>query len=76
MEQAGRTQLHLINLSGHSQTAYFPPVPMRQIRVELRGAFHTARAVRHAVDLKIRTHGGYSEIILPELLDYELVVLH
>jgi hypothetical protein len=76
MQQAGRTQLHFINLSGHSQTAYFPPVPMREIRVELRGAFHTARAVRHPMDLKIRLHGGYSEIILPELLDYELVVLH
>ncbi len=76
MQQAGRTQLHFINLSGHSQTAYFPPVPMREIRVELRGAFHTARAVRHPMDLKIRIHGGYSEIILPELLDYELVVLH
>jgi len=28
------------------------------------------------MDLKLRLHGGYSEIILPELLDYELVVLH
>ena len=46
MQQAGRTQLHLINLSGHSQTAYFPPVPMREIRVELRGTFHSARALR------------------------------
>jgi hypothetical protein len=76
MEQAGRTQLHLINLSGHSETAYFAPIPMREIRVDLRGAFHNARAVRHPMDLKIRTRGGYSEIILPELLDYELVVFN
>jgi hypothetical protein len=76
MEQAGRTQLHLINLSGHSETAYFAPIPMREIRVDLRGAFHNARAVRHPMDLKIRSHGGYSEIILPELLDYELVVFN
>jgi len=36
----------------------------------------SARAVRHAMDLTIRTRGGYSEFTLPELLDYELVVLN
>ncbi|MCX6632434.1 MAG: hypothetical protein NTW28_32925 [Candidatus Solibacter sp.] len=75
MRQAGSTQLHLINLSGHSQTAYLPPVPMREIRVDLLGAFRSARTLRHPIDLKIRVHDGYSEIILPELLDYELVIL-
>jgi hypothetical protein len=76
MHQGGHTQLHFINLSGHSQTAYFPPVPMREIHVEVLGAFHSARALRHPLDLKIGTRGAYSEIVLPELLDYELVVLN
>ena len=76
MQQGGRTQLHLINLSGHSQTAYFPPVPMRDIHVELRGAFQSARATRHPMGLKILTHGEYSEIVLPELSDYELVIFN
>ena len=75
MEQAGHTQIHLINLSGHSQTAYFPPVAMREIRLAIRGDFHSARAIRHPMDLKVATRDGYSEIVLPELLDYELVVL-
>ncbi len=76
MQQAGHTQLHFINLSGHSQTAYFPPVPMREIHVEVLGAFHSARALRQPMELKIGTHGAYSEFVLPELSDYELVVLN
>ena len=39
MRQGGRTLLHLINLSGHSQTGYFPPVPMRDIHIEVAGEF-------------------------------------
>jgi hypothetical protein len=76
MQQAGRTQLHFINLSGHSQTAYFRPVPMSEIRVELLGAFRSARALRQPMELKIGAHGPYSEFVLPGLLDYELVVLN
>jgi hypothetical protein len=33
MRQANRTLLHLVNLSGHSDTAYFDPLPMSGIRV-------------------------------------------
>jgi hypothetical protein len=76
MQQGGQTQLHLINLSGHSQTGYFSPVPMREIRVELLGGFHSARTVRRPMDLKIRRLGAYSEIVVPELTDYELVVVN
>ena len=74
MRRGGQTQLHLINLSGHSQTGYFSPVPMREIRVELLGGFRKARALRGAVDLKVQVRGAYSEIIVP--IDYELVVLN
>jgi hypothetical protein len=76
MQQGGKTQVHLINLSGHSQTGYFSPVPMREIRVEVLGEFHSARALRKAMDLKVQVRGGYSEIVVPELMDYELVVLN
>ena len=76
MRQGGQTQIHLINLSGHSQTGYFSPIPMREIRLELLGAFHSARALRGAVDLKVQKRGVYSEIVVPELRDYELVVLN
>ena len=49
---------------------------MRDIRVELLGGFHHARALRRPMDLKVQMRGGYSEIILPELMDYELVVFN
>jgi hypothetical protein len=49
---------------------------MREIRVELLGGFHSARMVRRPMDLKIRRLGAYSEIVVPELTDYELVVVN
>ncbi|MBI4892751.1 MAG: hypothetical protein HY821_19155 [Acidobacteria bacterium] len=75
MEQDGRTLLHLINLSGHSQTAYFPPVPMQSIELDLDGGFTTARAVRANQNLQLRPRGGRTMFTLPRLLDYELIVL-
>ncbi len=35
MRQAGQTLVHLINLTGTSQTGYYPPVPMQNIRVQV-----------------------------------------
>jgi hypothetical protein len=75
MRQGGRTLLHLINLSGHSQTAYFAPIPMGPIRVRVAGEFRSARAVRSGVELPVRVDGGHTEWSLPRLADYELVVL-
>ena len=40
-----RTLVHLVNGSGHSGTAYFPPVEMRDIRIELTRTFQRATAV-------------------------------
>ena len=39
----GRTLVHLVNGTGHHDTAYFAPLPMRDVRVELPGDDH-ARA--------------------------------
>ena len=75
MRQAEDTLLHLVNFSGHSQTGYFAPVAMRGVRVEVLGAYRAARTVRHPGELKIERRGAYSEITVPELTDYELVVL-
>jgi hypothetical protein len=74
MRQNGRTLLHLVNMSGHSQTGYYAPVPMRDIHVELAGAFRTARAVRRPGALAVSAGGGYSRITVPVLNDYELVL--
>jgi hypothetical protein len=75
MKQDGRQLLHLINLSGHSQTGYFPPVPMSDIRIRMAGAFTNARSLRSPGKLAVKSVGGYTEFTLPKLSDYELIVV-
>ncbi len=70
-----RTLLHLINLTGHSQTGYFPPVPMRGIEIQVRGQFETVEAARLGVRLAASQESGYTRFILPELSAYEAVIL-
>lgn len=75
MRQADRHVMHFINLSGHSQTAYFDPIPMGGIRVQVAGAFRSARAIRAGKDLDVSRAGAYVEFTLPALAQYELVEL-
>jgi hypothetical protein len=75
MQQGDRKLLHLINLSGHSQTGYFAPIKMNEIRFEVAGRFKTARTIRNPGQIAIRIHEGYAAFTVPELADYELVVL-
>ena len=75
MRQNGRTLLHLINLSGHSQTGYFTPVPMSNIQVQLTGTFKSAKTLRTPGNPVIKVNNGYAEFTIPLLRDYELVVL-
>jgi len=70
MRQNGRTLLHLINVSGQSQTGYFAPVPMGPIHVRIAGAYTSATAVRGS---GVTFHEG--ELTIPRLADYELIVL-
>ena len=75
MRQDDRTLLHLINLSGHSQTGYFAPVPMDGIHVQLAGTFGSAKTVRNPAAIPVRHVDGSTELTIPRLADYELVVL-
>jgi hypothetical protein len=75
MRQGGRTLLHVINVSGHSQTGYFAPLPMTAIRVQVAGSFRTAKTIRSSGSLTLQVNQGYSEFTIPHLADYELVVL-
>jgi hypothetical protein len=68
MRQGPRTLVHLVNLSGHSQTGYFPPVPMTDIRIDVDVPFKSARTVRTPARLA-------SPLTVPILNDYELIVL-
>jgi Hypothetical glycosyl hydrolase 6 len=75
MRQKERTLLHLINLSGHSQTGYFPPIPMSDIQIQVAGAFKTAMTLRAQGSPAVKIDKGYTEFTIPRLTDYELVVL-
>ncbi len=70
-----RTLVHFVNLSGHSDTAYFDPVPFRSVRVGVRGDFSRARAVRLRKPLALAREEGSVSFVLPQLDDYEVVVL-
>jgi hypothetical protein len=71
----GRTLVHLVNLSGHSQTGYFDPIEMRDIRLELAGVFRTARSSVLDRSLPMRQEGSYSILTLPALAEYDILVL-
>ena len=75
MRQGNHTLLHLINLTGQSQTGYFDPIPMNAIRVQIEGRINAAKTVRTPGTLPVRVSGGFSEFTVPHLADYELVVL-
>ena len=75
MRQGTRTLLHLINLSGHSQTGYFAPVPMSGIQVRVAGNYKSGKTVRSPRAIGVRASEGYTELTIPQLSDYELVVL-
>lgn len=75
MRQNGRTLLHLINLSGHSQTGYYAPVPMSDIHIQVNGAFNTAKTLRQPASLAVAVEKGYTRFTIAHLSDYELVVL-
>lgn len=75
MRQQGRTLVHLVNLSGHSQTGYFEPVPMAGIRVSVEGEYASAAALRGGTTVAVTREGGRTTFIVPRLGDYELVAL-
>ncbi|WP_213981030.1 alpha-amylase family protein [Sphingomonas sp. dw_22] len=76
MRQGQRRLLHLVNLTGHADTAYFDPAPMRDIRIDVKLPFARAGAVVSAQALPVaRLDGGYGRITLPRLGEYELIEL-
>jgi hypothetical protein len=70
-----RALIHFVNLSGHSDTAYFEPLEMRNITVELARVFGRATAVGLNQNLRMAGTGRYRSFTLPGLKAYEVVVL-
>ena len=73
MKRAGGQLVQLVNISGHSETGYFDAVPMSNIRVDVQGAFQSAKAIRSGRALPLTQQGGYSSFTIPSLDEYELV---
>jgi hypothetical protein len=67
--------VHLVNATGHSDTAYFPPVELRDIRIELAGDFTRAKAMGAGMGLQVTGEGRYRAFTLPILKAYEVVVV-
>jgi hypothetical protein len=70
-----RTLLHLVNGTGHQDTAYFPPVELRNIRLELPRDIRRVRAVALGTDLPVTTNGTSRSFMLPSLKAYEVLVI-
>jgi hypothetical protein len=75
MRQQGRDLMHFINVSGHSDTAYFKSLPVEGVRVEVKGPYRSARAIRLGRDLVLSRNGEYAQFTVPTLDEYELVEL-
>lgn len=73
--QVARILVHLVNLSGHSDTAYFPPIAMPEITVELADEFKSARSTALALDLPVSRQGRSGRFVLPRLGSYDVIVL-
>jgi hypothetical protein len=70
-----RTLVHLVNGTGHSDTAYFPPLELRDIRIDLACGFTRATAASTGSHLPVTSQGGYCSFTVPSLKAYEVVVI-
>ncbi|MGH9372279.1 MAG: hypothetical protein ACRD15_12170 [Vicinamibacterales bacterium] len=70
-----RTLVHLVNATGHSDTAYFPPVELRDIRIDLAREVRRATAVSSNERLTVTGDGRYQSFTLPSLKAYEVVIV-
>ncbi len=69
--------INLVNLSGHHGTAFFPPLPMRdlELRVLLRTEVYTARSLQLERDLPLAQVEGYTVTHLPALYLFDTIHL-
>lgn len=62
-------------VTGHQDTAYFPPLEMRDIRIDLMRDVRRVHAVDLDRDLPITTTGGVRSFTLPNLEAYEVIII-
>jgi hypothetical protein len=71
----GRTLIHLVNGTGHHDTAYFPPLEIRDVRIDLARDVHRAHAVALGRALPITSNGRLRSFTVPRLQAYEVIVV-
>lgn len=67
--------LHLINLSGHSGTAFFDAVEMRDISLKIKGVFSKAVSIGTGRVYALKASEGFTELTVPSLGEYEAILL-
>ena len=70
-----RTLIHLVNGTGHQDTAYFPPVELRDITIELPREARSVRAVALGRTLQVSSNGRNRVFTLPSLKAYEVLIV-
>jgi Hypothetical glycosyl hydrolase 6/Beta-galactosidase trimerisation domain len=72
----GRTLIHLINYTGYQGRAFYDPIELRDIRVEIRLPTTVTRAVAAVAghELEMSRDGGTTSVVVPRLGLFELVV--
>jgi Hypothetical glycosyl hydrolase 6 len=70
-----RTLLHLVNGTGHQDIAYFPPVELRDIAIELPREVRKVEAVGLGRVLPVMSKGQHRTFILPSLKAYEVLIV-
>jgi hypothetical protein len=70
-----RTLVHLVNGTGHQDTAYFPPVELRDITIELPRDVRTVQAVALGRALPVTSNGRNRTFTLPTLKAYEVLIV-
>ncbi|NND08718.1 MAG: hypothetical protein HKN87_20280 [Saprospiraceae bacterium] len=71
-----RHLLHLTNLSGHSGTAFFDAIPMRNIDTGIMGDFQRVTSLDGTEILPSVYVDGYTHFVVPNLDEYEVLMLH
>ena len=73
--ERARTLIHLVNGTGHHDTAYFEPLEIRDIRIDLAQDVKRVRAVALDRTLPVTSNGRYRSVTVPRLGAYEVLVV-
>jgi len=74
-EKPKRTIVHLVNLIGHSGTAFFDAVEMKDITIELKGKFKKASTMDGS-RISTKITGDYTQFTVPVLNEYRAICLY